>query len=87
MKEFAEKEICNKADSSPDWKYLELHKELATLLADALITQLSGDNDKGAEIKKAFDLLVDKNCLITDTVLDDLYIKWDVDSILNRHKG
>ena len=87
MKEFAEKEICNKAGSSPDWKYLELHKEMATLLADALIAQLSGDNDKGAEIKKAFDLLVDKNCLITDTVLDDLYIKWDVDSILNRHKG
>lgn len=86
INEFAKKEINCKAEASVDWKYLKLHGEMAILFADALIAQLSGDSDRSDSIKKAFDEMVDRNAFVTDTVLDDLYIKSDVETVLKRKR-
>ncbi len=85
VKEFYDPEISKKADISPDWKYLSCHAETVLAFADALITKLSGKDDDDARILKEFDSIIDKNAAITDTVLDDNYIKGDVATILKRH--
>ena len=84
IKEFSAKEINKKADTSPDWKYLQCHAEMVPLFADALIAKIS-ENADWQLYKKIFDQTVDKNAHITDTVLDDVFIKGDSWSLLNRH--
>ena len=85
IKEFSQKEIRVKANTSPDWKYLSSHAEMATLFADTLIARLSGNEEECKELKAEFDRMVDQTAYITDTVLDDFYLKEDTKSILDRH--
>ena len=84
IKEFSAKELSKKANTSPDWKYLQCHAEMVPLFADALIAKLNESEDWKL-YKKIFDEIVDKNAHITDTVLDDYFIKADSGFVLNRH--
>ncbi len=85
IKEFSEKEISQKADTSPDWKYLECHAETVLCFADRLIAKLSGNEEEVQALEKTFNEIIDKHAYITDTVLDDFYIKGDTWSLINRH--
>ena len=57
---------------------------MVPLFADALIAKIS-ENADWQLYKKIFDQTVDKNAHITDTVLDEFFIKADSGFVLNRH--
>ncbi len=85
MKDFYEKEISLKADTSPDWKYLACHVEIADAFANMLMARIKGEEDECQRLKEEFFKIIDKNAPITDTVYDENHTRYNYDLVLSKH--
>ena len=67
-------------DVSKDWEYLSYHAEMTKLYADAYILYFRGNEAESKAKIEEFKAYVDETRVYTDSVLDEFFIKGDLNS-------